>query len=241
MPTDKDFKRVVRARMKKTGESYTAARAQLLRDKPKTTRAAKRAGSAAPRAAATSGDPARYAELAGMSDDSVKKATGRTWDQWVSALDGVKADTWQHRQIAEYLQTEFNVPDWWTQMVTVGYERIKGLRARGQRRDGSYEASKSKVFPVPIGELFAAFADDDARARWLTDVEPEVRHTAKNKSVRMRWPDGSAVDVGFLTKGPTKSQVAIGHRKLASQADATRAKAFWTEKLTALGALLADR
>jgi hypothetical protein len=29
MPTDKDFKRLVRARMDKTGESYTAARARL--------------------------------------------------------------------------------------------------------------------------------------------------------------------------------------------------------------------
>jgi hypothetical protein len=31
MPTQKDFKRLVRARMAKTGEAYTAARAQLLR------------------------------------------------------------------------------------------------------------------------------------------------------------------------------------------------------------------
>ena len=33
MPTGKDLKRLVRARMKKTGESYTAARAQLLKKK----------------------------------------------------------------------------------------------------------------------------------------------------------------------------------------------------------------
>ena len=73
----------------------------------------------------------------------------------------------------------------------------------------------------------------------MTEVKPEVRHTAKNKSVRMRWPDGSAVDVGLYGKGTGKSQVAIGHRKLASQADATRAKTFWTERLTALAELLA--
>jgi hypothetical protein len=30
MPRDKDRKRVIRSRMKKTGESYTAARAQIL-------------------------------------------------------------------------------------------------------------------------------------------------------------------------------------------------------------------
>ena len=39
MPRDKDLKRLVRARMTKTGESYTAARAQITR-KAKTTRGA---------------------------------------------------------------------------------------------------------------------------------------------------------------------------------------------------------
>jgi len=34
MPTNKDFKRLVRARMQKTGEAYTAARAQLLSRPP---------------------------------------------------------------------------------------------------------------------------------------------------------------------------------------------------------------
>ena len=229
MPTNKDFKRVVRDRMKKTGESYTAARSQLLRTKP--------TSKATPAPAEPA--PARYAEIAGMSDAAIKKATGDTWEGWVKALDRVEAHSWPHRKIADYVHTTHKVPDWWTQMLTVGYERIKGLRVRGQRRDGSYEVSKSKIIAAPLGRLFEAFTNASLRARWLTDVEPEVRHTAKNKSVRMRWPDGSAVDVGFYSKGAAKSQVAIGHRKLASQADATRAKSFWTQRLEALATLLA--
>ena len=130
MPTDKDFKRVVRDRMKKTGESYTTARAQLLRARPaaskRRTRVAKVMSAAA---------PIDYAKLAGMSDGSVEKATGCTWESWVKALDYAKADTWSHKEIAQYVHAKFKVPDWWTQTVTVGYERIKGLRARGQRRD----------------------------------------------------------------------------------------------------------
>jgi hypothetical protein len=216
--------------MKKTGESYTAARAQLLRNKPSTKRRM--------RAERALGMPVDYAKIAGMSDASVKKATGCTWERWVTALDYAKAETWTHRQIAEYVQTKFNVPDWWTQMVTVGYERIKGLRARGQRRDGTYEVSKSKVLPVSLTELFSAFSDTKRRARWLTGVEPEVRHATPNKSMRLHWPDGSAVDIGFFGKGERKSQVAIGHRKLASTADAAHMKAFWSEKLQALAELL---
>ena len=56
--------------------------------------------------------------------------------------------------------------------------------------------------------------------------------------VRARFPDGTPLDFGFLSKGDAKSQVALGHRKLKSQADATRIKAFWTEKLNALATLL---
>jgi hypothetical protein len=223
MPTNKDFKRVVRARMKKTGESYTAARAQLLRATP----------------TPPPPPPPDYAKLAGMSDASIEKGTGCTWDKWVFVLDHAKADQWSHAAIAKYVQQKYKVNDWWAQGVTVGYERIKGLRARGQRRDGTYEVSKSKVIAVPIAELYAAFAEPSVRAQWL-DVPAEVRTPSKNKSVRMTWPDGSAVDVGFFRKGPAKSQVAIGHRKMKSQADATRMKAFWTEKLNALSGLLSS-
>jgi|SRR5690242_7714460 len=234
MPTNKDFKRVVRDRMKKTGESYTTARAQLLRAKP----AAKRT----PRVAKVmSAAPARdYAKLAGMSDASVTKATGCTWERWVNALDYAKADSWTHKEIAQYVQTKYKTPDWWTQMVTVGYERIKGLRLRGQRRDGSYEVSKSKVFAVPVDELFDTISDVRQRAEWLTDIAAELRHATPNKSARLRWPDGSAVDIGFFSKGPAKSQLTIGHRQLKSAADATRMKSFWTEKLRLLGERLAS-
>jgi hypothetical protein len=81
MPTEKDLKRLVRARMKKTGESYTAARAQLLKKK----------------------EYARsdYAEIAGMSDASVKEATGCTWERWVSTLDRAGAMQKSHGEIAK--------------------------------------------------------------------------------------------------------------------------------------------
>jgi hypothetical protein len=54
----------------------------------------------------------------------------------------------------------------------------------------------------------------------------------------MQWPDGSAVDIGFFSKGVSKSQVAIGHRKLASQFDAVEMKTFWSQKLQVLAELL---
>ena len=60
--------------------------------------------------------------------------------------------------------TDVQVADWWCQTVTVGYERIKGLRVVGQRRDGGFEASKSKTFTARLTRLYRAWSDARTRA-----------------------------------------------------------------------------
>src|SRR5712692_5607954 len=219
MPTNKDFKRLVRARMQKTGESYTTARSHLITKKQVTKQQARTRG---------------FAKLAGMSDTALKAKTGCAWERWVKALDRVQAHTWPHRRIAEYVHEKYKVPGWWSQTVTVGYERFKGLRAIGQRRDGGFEATKSKTFAVPLGRLYRAFADARTRAKWLPGVALTVRTATRETSMRITWPDRTSVEVGFASRGPAKSQVQVQHGKLADQAGATRAKQYWAERLGAL-------
>ena len=216
MPKQKDLKRVVRTRMQKTGESYTTARLQVLNKADK---------------------PIDYAALAGMSDEAVKKATGCDWAKWVRALDAFEMYERPHREIAEWVKEKYKTPDWWTQTVTVGYERIKGLRERGQRRGGGYETSKSKTVPVPISKLYRAFRNARTRAKWLPE-KLEVRTATPDRSMRILWNDGTSVDVGFYAKGDAKSQVAIQHSKLATKEDAEKMKAFWGERLEALAKLM---
>lgn len=221
MTANRDFKRLVRARMQKTGESYTAARVHFLAKKPTPPPAAP-----------------NYAKLAGMSDAAVKAATGCNWERWVWALDRVQAHTWPHRKIADYVHTKYKVRDWWTQTVTVGYERIKGLRDIGQRRGGGYETTKSKTFAVPVARLFGAFHDVRIRRRWLDGVALTVRSAAASKRMRLAWPDDTVVAINFIAKGAAKSQVAIQHGKLPDKSAATRMKTYWTARLAALGEVL---
>ncbi len=224
MPTNKDFKRLVRGRMQKTGESYTAARATLL-DKPQAT--------------PTPPSPADYAARAGMSDAAVKAKTGCTWERWVQALDRVEAHAWPHREIAEYVHEKYKVPGWWAQTVTVGYERIRGLREKGQRRAGGYEATKSKTFPVPVSRLYRAVSEKRTRARWLAGVELTVRTSSRNRSMRITWNDGTSVDLWFTATSRDKAQVQVQHRKLPSKEAAARVKRDWEVRLGALAELLA--
>ena len=229
MTARKDFKRLVRARMQKTGESYTSSRAQLL-DEPRL-----RIG--APARASISA-PVDFAALAGMSDAAIKAKTGCPWASWVKALDYAKADTWTHREIAAYVQKQYKVSDWWSQTVTVGYERIKGLRLIGQRRNGRFEATKTKTFAAPVSRLYQAFADVRIRGRWLPETGFQVRTSRRDKRIRMTWPDGSSVEALFIGKGKGKSQIAIQHSRLKEQSASTRMKTFWAERLDALGGVL---
>jgi hypothetical protein len=142
----------------------------------------------------------------------------------------------QHGAIARLVSEEHGVPDWWSQTVTVGYERIRGLRERGQRRDGSYEVGKSKVYPVPLAKLWAGFC----RCKlWLDGETLRMSKATKHKTMRMRFSDGTPVEAYFLAKGPAKSMVSVQHRKLATRAEAERRRAYWGECLVRLGALIA--
>lgn len=232
MTVAKDFKRLVRARMQKTGEAYTTARAVLL------TKPAPAPRASAPSRAHPVPAVADYAKLAGMSDTAIKAKTGCDWESWVSALDYKKAYTWSHREIAEYVHEKFKVPGWWTQSVTVGYERIKGLRAIGQRRDGGFEASRSKTIGVSVSRVFRAFKDARVRRKWLPDVKLTIRTATPDRSLRISWDDGTSVDVWLTGKGKDKSAVAVTHKKLTGKDDAGRRKAYWGERLEALAGVL---
>ena len=234
MPRNKDLKRLVRARMSKTGESYTAARAHVLAKpsaKPRTT--ALRATESRKTSVARAPRP-NYAALAGYSDEVLKARTGCTWERWVGVLDYYRADKMAHRDIAALVSKKFKIEGWWSQAVTVGYERIKGLRARGQRRDGSYEANKSRTYNVPTATLFDAWANARMRGRWLDGEIGKVRTSTAAQSMRLDGKDGSIVAVGFWPKGPSKSAVSVQHTKLRDQETATRLKKYWGERLDAL-------
>lgn len=225
MPRDKDRKRLVRARMQKTGESYTAALSHLRR---KAAPALKK-----PAAPAKAPPPPDLATLAGMSDESVKRATGCNWSRWVEWLDRKGAVEMKHPEIVKLIAASFDIGSWWNQMVTVGYERIRGLREKGAQRDGTCEVNKSKTVNVSIADAYRAFAIKRNRLRWL-DVDVTVRKSTSRTSVRWTLPDGAPVEVYFWEKGPAKTQVQLQQRKVPNKTVAGEVRAAWTARLDAL-------
>lgn len=230
MPKQKDLKRLIRARMQKTGEAFTAARVQILKknQNPK---------NQILQSEILKKEPApKLAAVAGMSDAAVRKATGRTWAEWVDLLDAERSSEKPHREIVGYV-VSLGTPGWWAQMVTVGYERIRGLRDRGQRRGGAYEATKSRTFPVSVDVLFAAFANARKRRQWLP-AKITARSATPPKYLRWTWEDGMPVQLGFIAKGKAKSSVAVTHEKLADKPAVDAAKKAWSERFDRLEEIL---
>lgn len=171
---------------------------------------------------------------AAISDDAVKKATGKNWKEWFKLLDNEDAQKLAHAQIAELLSSQHLDSRWWAQMVTVMYERARGLRELHQRADG-FVAQVNKTFNVSLDQLYAAFSDANARANWLAEQGIEVTRASVNKSIRMIWSDGvTRVLVNFHPKGAGKARVSVEHSKLDSAAEVARAKAGWKRSLETL-------
>ena len=100
MTERQSFKRLVRARMAKTGESYTAARAMLLRgEEPKGTTDVRLA----------------------TSDEKIRERTGRGWEEWFALLDEWGAADRPHREIARWLAEQQGIhPLAWNAQAIAG-------------------------------------------------------------------------------------------------------------------------
>jgi hypothetical protein len=174
----------------------------------------------------------------GISDDAVRAKTGKSWSEWFAILDKAGAGKMPHKDIATHLHEKHKIPGWWAQMVTVGYERERGLR-QVHEAPGGFQISVSKTIAAPLPVVFAAWNDARARGRLLGGARITIRKVTPEKSIRLVFDaDQSHVDVRFYAKGEAKSQIVADHTKLPSSADVARMKALWSKALESLKATL---
>lgn len=185
---------------------------------------------------AARGKPARsHSEAAaGMSDQAVRRATGRGWDEWFNVLDARGAKKLPHADIATILHTELGVGPWWGQMVTVAYERFRGLRDKHQKPDG-YSISASRTIDASPKAAFDAWTDPAQLARWLPGARITAHKSTPNKSVRLTWTDGAkSVHVMLYPKPGNRVQVTVQHDKLPAAPAVKKMKSFWKAALESL-------
>jgi uncharacterized protein YndB with AHSA1/START domain len=222
MTRQRSFKRLVRTRMDKTGESYTSARAALLAATEPTT------------------NRADTSAVLATSDERIRERTGRGWEEWFDLLDDMGAADRTHREIARWVADQLGIASlgWYAQAITVSYERARGGRAVGEHSDG-FTITATRTVAVPAAELYRMFTDSEARHGWLPDIALTVRTARESQSVRFDVGEGEErVNVHFDRRGDVRSTVSVEHTRLPDERAADATKTLWRQRLDALKAHL---
>lgn len=224
------LKKQIRARAAKTGESYTAARRQHLR----------RAAPAAP-------PPVSRASAGGLSDERCRSATGRSLADWYGVLDAFGALSRGHTDAARHLREEHGVAPWYSQAITVAYERTRGARAPNQKASGMFEVAVTRILPASQDEALSALAERARRRAWLAAVDPALARALeaglrergftrrRSGTAHLHYRSGRtrvAIDVDALPDG--RSRVAVTSARLESPDAVAEARGAWRAALDGL-------
>ncbi len=200
--------------MEKTGEKYNAARRVLIDQ------------------AAKGADRVWIAEPE-TSDESVQAATGRNWNEWCDVIDAWPGRTDGHAATAAHLENAHGLDGWWAQTVTVGYERITGLRLPHQRPDGTFTAGKTRTVHVDGDLLRSMLLDEGERESLFPGLESELRSRPSAKVLRIGIGPGVA-QINIEPRNGGTVRISIAHERLPAAEDVPRWKHYWSEWLEAL-------
>jgi hypothetical protein len=235
MTVARALKQVIRERAAKTGERYTTARRHVL-------------AALAPRTVVPPpAPPARPAPTpptkGSVSNAKAIEKTGHGLDHWFAVLDRFGAVEKGHTAAARHLYDDHQVPGWYSQGITVAYERARGVRALNQRCDGEYEVSASKVIAADTATIVKAFTDARLRKLWIAKADTELgaaltaavtSKTSKGFVVRpdgqarfrYKW-DGTIVQFYLYPKPGGKVSLVVQHTKLAGAEAVEARRAQW--------------
>ncbi|MBK5255211.1 MAG: hypothetical protein JJE39_04190 [Vicinamibacteria bacterium] len=185
------LKRVIRARAEKTGESYTTARRQVLARTPRVSALSR----PTPLPVQSPPPPPIVREprvprvpRGELSDRTARKSTGHGLEHWFLVLD--KFGTKNHTKAAEFLYSEHKVQAWHAQMITVTWERRRGLRQENQSCTGTFQVSVSRTLQAPVDWIAAVLNGRESRHRWLQDASPALR-----KALEEAYASGKSMEV----------------------------------------------
>ena len=216
MTKQESFKRRIRERMMNTGERYAEARRMLV-------------------ARATPSNATRtWVAAPELSDEAIRAGTGKGWEDWCVLIDHFPGRADGHAAIAKHVHDDLGAGDWWSQGVTVGYERITGLRLPHQMPDGTFTANKSATVAIEAEELRRLLLDDDDRGELFPAVATELKSKLTAKAIRIGMGTGSAI-IRLEERSGGRTQIAIQHSQLPTFDDVEEWKFYWGEWLEAIG------
>jgi uncharacterized protein YndB with AHSA1/START domain len=195
-------------------------------------------------------------QRAGVSDEKVREATGRTPREWEKELDARGAADLAHGKIVALLGEIGVESGWWRQMLAVDYERRKGRRAVGQTADVGFNIGVRRTLPIPADEAWRLLTSAEGVRGWLggapelrwekgetyrlqDGAEGEVRVFKPGSHLRItwgpkKWPRPSVIQVRVTPSGEHKTVVSFHQEHLPGAAEREERRRFFDAALDAL-------
>lgn len=193
---------------------------------------------------------------AGISDDAVRAATGRTPEEWEKVLDARGGADLSHKQIVALLQETGEIESgWWRQMLTVDYERRKGKRVLGQTAATGFEIGVQRTLPVSLDDAWELLMSAEGVGAWLGGAGPrwekgekyalkdgsggEVRVFKPGSHLRVTvqppgWPRASTLQVRAMSRGEGKTVISFHQEHLPGAAEREERRTFFEAALDKL-------
>jgi activator of HSP90 ATPase len=182
-----------------------------------------------------------------ITDEAVKKATGKMWEEWIQFLNKKGADKMTHTEIVAVLYKKHIEKGWWAQNVANGYEKSKGKRTVGDTQIG-YEVGVRKTFPMSVKKAWEFVTSKKGVAIWLGDeinlkfekgekyetkdgVIGEVRVINPLENIRLTWqPKGwkkhSVIQIRVIPSG-NGCVISFHQEQMPSVEDREIRRKYW--------------
>ncbi len=131
-------------------------------------------------------------------------------------------------EIAHELQTTYYLDHDWAKDIARTFSDAYDLKKAGIRKK-DFEVSVRKTFPYPI-ESVVGHAKN-----WFNQENRAVQTKFHERCISCEWKtDQSNVEVQFVSKGKSKTQMVVQHDRLKSSMDADIMRNFWKEHISSI-------
>lgn len=192
-----------------------------------------------------------------IGDERVRASTGRGWDEWFTLIDDFGGEEKGHQAIAKYLHEEHRVSPWYSQAITVQYERERGMHDVLERPEGFCATATRRIGGVGVETAYGAWTSSESLQEWLhreaaVDARVGGRFSAfsghtgwiaalrPRARIRIAWDEAAPrgeVEVSFRHE-EDGCVVQLQHSKLASKAVADEYKAYWKRAMDSMRSFL---
>lgn len=188
-------------------------------------------------------------KLGGASDESVKKHTGKDWEQWVKTLNRKSYQSESHQNLVQILKKEFKLTPWWQQVVARGYRVAIGARDPNATLKGTFVTTATKSLSISAKEIFTFLRSPAGQLLWLKPLYPinvvakstfeceggifgEFRSVKAPCKIRFtwideEWPQKSVIDIHLYSKPKNKTMIVINHNDLPTMKAKTQMHQRW--------------